>query len=340
MGCKVYANNSEISCKGGANKVIAEFPDVCLSPPSPPAGPIPVPYPDTSFSKDMRNGSRTVKIKKKEIMLKDKSFYKTSPLGDEAATNGLGANVITHTITGKTYCVSWSMDVKVEGENVDRHMDITTSNHFCSNAPAGTGPFSLTLAEMAVFVVRDVKDAARWSRHVNPNTCNGNHDWQCNKKACPDCWQPKCDTNAEKEQKNYEREQSGLVEDKMRAHKESNTHKRRKGHDPRGLKWEEAATQKISADEEIKYIGYSAHCARCHMQGDLDIVTATSIIECKRTAKSASLPQMRDNIKAIRDKCFPGKELKIATPAGELQRLRDKLRQKDWAAIGVTAIDP
>lgn len=139
MGCDVFANNNEISCKEGGNKVIAEFPDVCMSPPSPPAGPIPVPYPDTSFSKDMKNGSKTVKIKGGEVMLKDKSFYKTSPLGDEAATRSFGANVITHTITGKTYFVAWSMDVKFEGQNVDRHLDLTTSNHNPKTA-AGTGP--------------------------------------------------------------------------------------------------------------------------------------------------------------------------------------------------------
>ncbi len=32
MGCNVFANGDEIACKSGANKVIAEFPDVCLSP--------------------------------------------------------------------------------------------------------------------------------------------------------------------------------------------------------------------------------------------------------------------------------------------------------------------
>lgn len=129
MGCEVYANGAEVSCKAGGGKVIASFPDVCLTPPPPPAGPIPVPYPDTSFSKDMKEGSRTVLIGRKTVMLKDRSFYKTSPLGDEAATNSQGAGVVTHVITGKTYFISWSMDVKVEGQNVDRHTDLTTSNH-------------------------------------------------------------------------------------------------------------------------------------------------------------------------------------------------------------------
>lgn len=129
MGCDVYANGDEIACKAGSGKVIAGFPDVCLTPPPPPAGPIPVPYPNTAFCKDMKKGSKKVKIEGKEVMLKDQSFYKTSPLGNEAATKGQGAGIVTHVITGKTYFISWSMDVKFEGQNVDRHTDITTSNH-------------------------------------------------------------------------------------------------------------------------------------------------------------------------------------------------------------------
>lgn len=129
MSCNVYANGDEIACKAGGGKVIASFPDVCLTPPPPPAGPIPVPYPNTSFAKDMRDGSKTVKIGGQEVMLKDQSFYKSSPLGNEAATKGQGAGVVTHVITGKTYFISWSMDVKFEGQNVDRHTDMTTSNH-------------------------------------------------------------------------------------------------------------------------------------------------------------------------------------------------------------------
>src|SRR5438445_1594289 len=129
MSNNVYANGNAIACKAGDDKVIAAMPDVCLSPPSPPAGPVPVPYPNTSFSKDIQDGSKTVLIKGKEVMLKDQSFHKTSPLGDESATNGLGAGVVTHVITGKTYFVAWSMDVQFEGQNVDRHTDMTTSNH-------------------------------------------------------------------------------------------------------------------------------------------------------------------------------------------------------------------
>lgn len=147
MGGEVYANSNSIACKAGESKVIAAFPDVCLSPPSPPAGPVPVPYPDTSFSKDMQNGSKTVMIGGKEVMLKDQSFYKSSPLGDEAATNGLGAGVVTHVITGKTYFSAWSMDVQFEGQNVDRHLDLTTSNH--ASYPGNSAPMT-DMEKMAV----------------------------------------------------------------------------------------------------------------------------------------------------------------------------------------------
>jgi Domain of unknown function (DUF4150) len=168
MSNNVFANGNAIACKAGDDKVIASMPDVCLSPPSPPAGPVPVPYPNTSFSKDMQSGSKTVEINGKEVMLKDKSFYKTSPLGDEAATNSFGGSVITHTITGKTYFSAWSMDVKFEGENVPRHLDLTTSNH--NPYPGSTAP---TPAQ---------EDALK---AISENRCPC-----CNKKECAAAFRP------------------------------------------------------------------------------------------------------------------------------------------------------
>lgn len=76
MGANVFANGREISAKAASNKTIAKMPDVCLSPPSPPAGPIPVPYPNFSKASDTTGGSKKVKIGKKEVGLKGKSKYK------------------------------------------------------------------------------------------------------------------------------------------------------------------------------------------------------------------------------------------------------------------------
>lgn len=204
----------------------------------------------------------------------------------------------------------------------------------------GTGPFGATLAEIAKLNVREVKDAARWARHVNPATCGGVHDWECGKKACPDCWQPKCDSNAKKEQENYEEDQSGSVEDKIKAQKAVNKKKIRNGHDPHGIAFEEQAVEKVKSNEKIEHIGYVAHCKVCHMQGDLDIVTENSVIECKRSARGANLRQMQENIIPIANKCFPGKQVKVATRSTELPRLQNTVASAAWAPHNVGAMDP
>jgi hypothetical protein len=148
MSGKVYADGNEVVRKGGDGKVTAAFPDVCMSPPPPPAGPVPVPYADSSSAKDLKAGSRTVQISGKEVALQDESYYQSSPLGNEAATRSFGASVVTHTVTGKTYFASWSMDVKVEGKGVVRHLDLTTSNH--GSYPGATPPLpNLSEAQIA-----------------------------------------------------------------------------------------------------------------------------------------------------------------------------------------------
>lgn len=135
---EVYANGNEIAGKAGNGKVIASFPDVCLSPPGPPAGPIPIPYPDTSFSTDLKDGSISVLLAGKPAALSQQSFYQPATLGNEAATRAWGMSVITHQISGKTCFQAWSMDVLIEGKHVCRHGDITTSNH--ASAPGATPP--------------------------------------------------------------------------------------------------------------------------------------------------------------------------------------------------------
>lgn len=134
MANDVFANGLEIACKSGAGKSIACFPDVCFTPPSPPAGWIPIPYPNTSYAKDTSNASKTVFISGKPIMKKDVSFFKTST-GNEPAAGPKG--IVTGVKKGKAYFTSWSMNVKIEGKNVDRHSDGMTHNH--GSKPGNTG---------------------------------------------------------------------------------------------------------------------------------------------------------------------------------------------------------
>lgn len=137
MSKNVFANGNEISAKADGNKSMCAMPDVCLSPPSPPAGPIPIPYPNTSFAKDTSDGTKTVKIGGKEAGIKNKSNYKKS-VGNQPATRNFGMGVISHKIEGKLKHAAWSFDVKFEGSNVIRHMDMTTHNHMNSTNGAMT----------------------------------------------------------------------------------------------------------------------------------------------------------------------------------------------------------
>jgi Domain of unknown function (DUF4150) len=138
MSNEVYANGNEISCKAADGKSMACMPDVCMTPPENPATPpgVPVPYPNNGMPSDTSDGSRTVLITSKEAMLKNLSFFKKSS-GNEAGS-ATKKGVVTGVNTGKVYFAAWSMDVKIEGENVVRHLDLTTHNHGSSAMNAAT----------------------------------------------------------------------------------------------------------------------------------------------------------------------------------------------------------
>ncbi len=139
MGNNVFANGREISCKAADGKSICAFPDVCFTPPENPATPpgVPIPYPNTGMAKDTTSGTKKVKISGKEVIKKNKSYFKKS-IGDEAGS-AAKKGVITSTNRGKVYFNSWSMDVKFEGKNVVRHLDLTTHNH--ASIPGDTPPW-------------------------------------------------------------------------------------------------------------------------------------------------------------------------------------------------------
>ena len=143
MSNEVYANTREVSCKQAAGKSICAFPDVCMTPPMTPVTPpgVPIPYPNTGMASDTTDGSTTVKISGEEVMLKNKSCFKKS-MGDEAGC-APKKGVITSKNMGKVYFTMWSMDVKFEGENVVRMMDLTTHNH-AGSMPGNTPPWPYT----------------------------------------------------------------------------------------------------------------------------------------------------------------------------------------------------
>ena len=171
MANDVFANGREIACKAANGKSTCSFPDVCFTPPQTPATPpgVPVPYPNTAFAKDTDKGSKNVKISGKEILLKNKSYFKKS-VGDEAG-RAPKKGLVTSKEEGKGYFHSWSPNVKVEKKNVTRHFDILTQNHgsFPGNTP--TWPYIDTETTKG-------KGCAEERKQVE-NNCSGDQGKDC-----------------------------------------------------------------------------------------------------------------------------------------------------------------
>jgi len=146
MSDPVFANSNEVHSKSMGGKTICNLPDVCFTPPQTPATPpgVPIPYPNTGMASDTSEGSRTVKVNGEEVMLKNSSAFKQST-GDEAGA-APKKGLISSKTKGKVYFVAWSMDVKFEGENVVRHLDMTTHNHGTAANAAKPQPCMATLS--------------------------------------------------------------------------------------------------------------------------------------------------------------------------------------------------
>ena len=117
MGSTVFAETMGLFHKGSGGFGVAPG-DVCLSPPTPPAGPMPVPYVNNFSAGDLTKGSRSVSVEGNPTALENVSEVSTS-VGDEPGTQGGG--VVTHKTKGKASCKLWSFVVKVEGKGVCCH---------------------------------------------------------------------------------------------------------------------------------------------------------------------------------------------------------------------------
>lgn len=131
MALTVYAEGNGFFHKGSGGKGVTPG-DVCLSPPPPPTGPMPVPYVNALSASDLSKGSKTVKINGEPTALEDQSEISTST-GNEGGTQG--GNVVTHKTKGKGGFKTWSFIVKVEGKGVCCHSDVVGQN--CASGPVG-----------------------------------------------------------------------------------------------------------------------------------------------------------------------------------------------------------
>ncbi len=179
MGLTVFAENMGFFHKGSGGKGIAPG-DVCLTPPPPPAGPVPVPYVNMLSASDLTKGSKSVKIDGEPTALENSSEIMMST-GDEAGAQG--GNVVTHKIKGKGFFQLWSFLVKVEGKGVGRHGD--PMGQAAASAPAGACDMS-ALANFKRRKAFSVKK--KCSRHYERNWEYGPNDTQTAAIQGKPCW--------------------------------------------------------------------------------------------------------------------------------------------------------
>ncbi|MFP2929496.1 DUF4150 domain-containing protein [Pyxidicoccus sp. 3LG] len=105
-----------------SNGITTAFPDVCKTPS--PGGPIPIPYPNIARSSDTAKAADSVVVAGNPLCVKDSNF--STSTGDEAGTAGGG--VASSKTKGKAEFVNFSFDVKAEGKNVARALDLMLHN--------------------------------------------------------------------------------------------------------------------------------------------------------------------------------------------------------------------
>lgn len=118
----VFANGRSILHAGHGSTHIAAPPDVCKTPS--PAGPVPIPYVNIAKDGDLADGTKTIKIEGKPVAIESSNL--STSTGDEPGTAGGG--IISSKTKGKLTWSSVSPDVKFEGKDVVRFMDVTQHN--------------------------------------------------------------------------------------------------------------------------------------------------------------------------------------------------------------------
>jgi len=122
MGVTINANGLSLVHKKSSGISIATIPDVCKTPS--PGGPVPIPYPNFSFSSDLKNGSKKVTGEKDMIAVRGSEFSRST--GDEPGTVG---GIKSGTNMKEAKWLTYSLDVKIERKNACRLTDKMTMNH-------------------------------------------------------------------------------------------------------------------------------------------------------------------------------------------------------------------
>lgn len=146
--------------EGSSGVATATIPNVCKMP-GPPAPFVPTPLPNIGKSgKDPKGYSTTVKIEGKAVAIQGASF---GSMGD-VASKGLGGGMVSLNCEGPTkFIAPGSLDVKVDGKNVQQLGDQMMNNCGPSGSPANSatmmGLFQDSLiAKFEKFLCKTIKE--------------------------------------------------------------------------------------------------------------------------------------------------------------------------------------
>lgn len=191
MTCSVHAAMMGFFSKNGGGKGIAPG-DVCFTLPTPPAGPIPVPYINITFSADLVSGSKTVQADGSPTALEDKSKTSTST-GDEPGNQPGGVMSARH--KGEGVFSSWSFTVKIEGSGVACMGDMMKQNANGTVLNA-IDPAALVLFAMALAAEGNLKPCGPDKPYkrkqcvadrpaAQRDAVNGKDCWECKQEGAP-----------------------------------------------------------------------------------------------------------------------------------------------------------
>lgn len=122
MPSEILVNSLGLTYKGTVGITTATLPDVCKTPS--PGGPVPIPYPNIAQQSSLADGTTTVKAKGQMIAIKPSNYSRSN--GDEPGTAG---GVTSSTNMKEATWITWSFDVKMDGDNACRHTDKMFQNH-------------------------------------------------------------------------------------------------------------------------------------------------------------------------------------------------------------------
>jgi len=146
MSRSVFANSRNFSHKGSGDKSACSAPDVCKTPMG--SATPPIPYPVISQVTDLAQPTSSVTIDGNPTAIASSTHTQCS--GDQA---GSATGLISGTVANKTHFVSYSFDVKAEGEGIVRHMDATTMNNrntLGMNYGAATAPMNIQVENKTI----------------------------------------------------------------------------------------------------------------------------------------------------------------------------------------------